>query len=283
MTKVLSIINQKGGLGKTTVTLNLADTFTTILNKKKEDRVKVLLIDNDPQGSLSSVFYDVENQLEEDQTLIRIYDIKPEFSSNCILKTKNENLFIVPNFFFTNKFEMSLLQSINGRMRLKKFIESICGDFEYVFIDNSPSLGVFTANALIASDFLIIPTELSNYSIKGLRDVIDTFVEAKEANSNLELAGILINKFEKMSKDSSFLKDKLYKTYGENVFTTLIHKAEDLKKAENRNRSIGEYKKNSRAYREFRLLALEILSKINKDNSLFDEKSFYENAETDEE
>ncbi len=123
---IISIINHKGGVGKTTTLLNIASAMSFLSQKKelKSNGLKVLLIDNDPQGSLSSFFYNIDDQLEDQDTILSIYNDKPNYSDRIILETKIDNIDIVCNMFLTNAKESSLINSINGMYRIKNFIQN---------------------------------------------------------------------------------------------------------------------------------------------------------------
>lgn len=261
---VLSIINHKGGVGKTTTLLNIASAMSFLSQKKeikKISELKVLLIDNDPQGSLSSFFYNIDDQLEDKDTILAIYNDKPTYSDNIILETKIENIDIVCNMFLTNAKESSLINSINGMYRIKNFIQNCCSDYDYVLIDNSPSFNIFTKNALIATDYCIIPSELTRLSTNGINEIIETIISVKEINQTIQLLGILINKFEIRNNTHKIYRDKMFKQFGDSILDTEIHSAVVFQHAERMKKTVVHTDKSSRAYKEYVQLATEIMFK----------------------
>lgn len=260
---IISIINHKGGVGKTTTLLNIASAMSFLSQKKelKSNGLKVLLIDNDPQGSLSSFFYNIDDQLEDQDTILSIYNDKPNYSDRIILETKIDNIDIVCNMFLTNAKESSLINSINGMYRIKNFIQNCCQQYDYVLIDNSPSFNVFTKNALIATDYCIIPSELTRLSTNGINEIIETIISVKEINQTIELLGILINKFEIRNNTHKIYRDKMFKQFGDSILDTEIHSAVVFQHAERMKKTVVQTDKSSRAYKEYVQLATEIMFK----------------------
>jgi len=236
----------------------------SFLSQKKElksNGLKVLLIDNDPQGSLSSFFYNIDDQLEDQDTILSIYNDKPNYSDRIILETKIDNIDIVCNMFLTNAKESSLINSINGMYRIKNFIQNCCQQYDYVLIDNSPSFNVFTKNALIATDYCIIPSELTRLSTNGINEIIETIISVKEINQTIELLGILINKFEIRNNTHKIYRDKMFKQFGDSILDTEIHSAVVFQHAERMKKTVVQTDKSSRAYKEYVQLATEIMFK----------------------
>lgn len=261
---IISIINHKGGVGKTTTLLNIASAMSFISQKKEvktNTKFKTLLIDNDPQGSLSSFFYNIDDQLEDKDTILAIYDEKPNYTKDIILETKIENVDIVCNMFLTNAKESSLINSINGMYRIKNFINNCCLDYDYILIDNSPSFNVFTKNALISTHFCILPTELTRLSTNGIHEIIETIISVKEVNQDIKLLGILINKYEIRNNTHKIYRDKMYKQFGDSILDTEIHSAVVFQHAERMKKTVVQTDKSSRAYKEYVQLATEIMFK----------------------
>lgn len=262
---VISVINHKGGTGKTTTTFNLAEAMSFIMNKKEKSPAKILLIDNDPQASLTNFFYDSDTDLEEDDTIIRIYKNIPDYNEEIILQTDNPDIHLVANMFFCTNYEYTLLNEI-GIFRIKNFILKCASDYDIIMIDNAPKFDIFTRNALASSDHVLIPTELTRLSILGIKDIIGVLEALKvELNPLINVLGILINKLDERAKTHHVIKELLYKELGKNILTTEIHQAASLQNAERKKMSIVEYDKNTRAHKEFSQLARELLNKMDFD------------------
>ncbi len=260
---VISVINHKGGTGKTTLSFNLSDAMSYVLNTKEKLNKKILLIDNDPQASLTSFFYNSEEDLDDKDTIVSIYQENPVYSSDIILATKNENLDVVTNMFLCTTKESALNSSIDGHFRIKKFISKVCSEYDIIFIDNSPYFSSFTNNALFASDYVIIPTMLTRLSITGIAEILKNIASVQDnINPQLTLLGILINMLDERYKSHYVTREMLYKQFGDLVFITEIHVSASIQKAEIKKQTMVDYSKNSRAYKEYIQLAKEILNNM---------------------
>lgn len=181
MGKIISIANNKGGVGKTTTTLNLA-TALTKLNKK------VLMLDLDPQASLS-----VNYGLEPLETHNSIYNVfMDELEINEIICKLEENLYLVPATIELSKVELNLISRLSRETILKKKLNAIVNNFDYILIDNSPSLGLLTINSLVASDYVIAPMDPTYLSLRGLEILNEVVDQVKEINENLQFMGVII-------------------------------------------------------------------------------------------
>lgn len=181
MGKIISIANNKGGVGKTTTTLNLA-TALTKLNKK------VLMLDLDPQASLS-----VNYGLEPLETHNSIYNVfMDELEINEIICKLEENLYLVPATIELSKVELNLISRLSRETILKKKLNTIVNNFDYILIDNSPSLGLLTINSLVASDYVIAPMDPTYLSLRGLEILNEVVDQVKEINENLQFMGVII-------------------------------------------------------------------------------------------
>lgn len=201
--KVISIINQKGGVGKTTSTYNIASVLAM-------NGHKVLMIDSDSQASLTLMT--ANDPLAIENNLCSVYDGKA--IEECIYQTKIENLSMISSSLALAKTESMLMSVTIGReTKIKKALSRIEKSFDFVVIDCPPALGLLTINNLVASDYVVAPCETTALSIYALDDLKDTIDEIKEINSNLEFLGVIATKFDKrINKDKEIL-DELKKDY----------------------------------------------------------------------
>lgn len=261
--KTISILNFKGGVGKTILTYNLAFALEYILNSKMKIKSKILIVDNDPQASLTTLFYQPEDEFEINDTIAAIYDAKPAFKKNIIKKTENPNIDLLPNIFFTAANEKHLISNIEGHFRLKTFIKNVCKDYSIVLIDCAPSFSVFTSNALIASKHVVIPTILTRLSSDGILSILEHIRTTQEnINPNLNLLGILINAVDNRLKNHVVFKEVLYRQFSDIILFSEIHNAAVIQNAERKKQSVIGTDKTTRAYKEFIQLGKEILHKI---------------------
>ncbi|MDD4156824.1 MAG: ParA family protein [Candidatus Cloacimonetes bacterium] len=261
---VISLINHKGGTGKTLSTLNLAEALKNVLAKKMKVNGKILLIDNDPQASLTSFFYNIEEELEPNDTIIALYNHEPFFTKDIILQTSIKDVDLVANMFSCGTKEKALSSLLDGNFRLKDFIKKFCGNYNFILIDNSPFISAFTNNAFIASDAIIIPTIPTRLSIIGIKEILKNIQAVQErVNSELTLLGILINMLDERIKTHQVASELLVRAFGETVFHTSVHHSAALQKAEERKLSIAAHDRTARAYKEYYTLATEILARYN--------------------
>lgn len=221
--KIISIVNQKGGVGKTTTTVNLA-TACAVLHQ-----VKVLVIDLDPQGNTSTFFG--FSQKDRDKTIYDVlidgYPIK-----KAINKTFVDNLSIITSNLDLSAAELELASIKDREFILKEKINSISGEFDLVMVDCPPSLGLLTINALSASDSLIIPMQCEFFSLEGLSHLINTVELIQEnLNKSLSISGIVLTMYDRRNKLTEQVENDVRGFLGEKVYKTNIPRNVKLSEA----------------------------------------------------
>lgn len=253
MGKIISIANQKGGVGKTTTSVNLGACLA-YLGKR------VLLIDIDPQGNATSGVgiekADVDNC---------IYDLIVEDvdAKNVIKSTTMENLDVIPATIQLAGAEIELVPTISREVRLKRAIESIKPNYDYILIDCPPSLGLLTINALTASDSVIIPVQCEYYALEGLSQLLNTIrLVQKHLNADLMIEGVLLTMLDARTNLGIQVIDEVKKYFQDKVYQTIIPRNIRLSEAPSHGQPIILYDVKSRGAEVYLELAKEVV-KIN--------------------
>ncbi|AZT91577.1 ParA family protein [Caldicellulosiruptor changbaiensis] len=255
MARVVAVVNQKGGVGKTTTCVNLS----AAISKKGK---KVLAVDCDPQGNLTSGFGIDKKSLEKTiyDVLIGSADIK-----EVIIKDKFENLDILPSNVNLAGSEIELVSVIAREYRLKSAIESVKSEYDYIFIDCPPSLGLLTLNALAASDSVIIPIQCEYYALEGLSQLSSTInLVRKHLNKHLEIDGVVLTMFDSRTNLSLEVVEEVKKYFGEKVFLSIIPRNVRLSEAPSFGLPGIFYDPDSKGARAYIELADEYLNKVKK-------------------
>lgn len=261
---VISTINNKGGTGKTTLTINLSHALA---NKGK----KVLIIDQDPQSNSSSVLLPAPLSHLGERTLYDLYSGTDMPVQNCIYKTQYDDLFIMPNMSITASLEHKLYQDVASSYLLgKKIIRQVKDDYDFIFFDCPPTLGMWVLIALISSDCAIIPIEAgSKYSLDGLVAAIDAIESvSKTANPNLRFLRLLINRIDLRTSASKVTVDFIKTRFGTNrVFETSIPENTQIKQAELSGKTVLRHAPQSVGAKRYRELAEEFLQIVDSENA----------------
>ncbi|RLF90817.1 ParA family protein [Thermococci archaeon] len=251
MATVISIANQKGGVGKTTLTLNLGHALA---NRGK----KVLMVDVDPQFNLTFGLIGLDVLKYESNNVGTLLTKESEVGDSMI--EISENLHLVPSHLNLSQKEIEIINSYNRERRLEKALKPVLPDYDYVLIDNPPSMGIFLVNSLTTSDYVLIPLELSYFGVIGMQLMFNLMRMIKEeTNEHLSLMGIVPNKFTRQTKVPKTRLKELKETYPNVPLLTTIPQSIALEKAQSQGLSIFEFEGDGRAAKAFLKLANEVI------------------------
>lgn len=249
MSKIIAVVNQKGGVGKTTTTVNLC----AALAKKGK---KVLLIDEDPQGNATSGVGISKNQEKS------VYDviINETPIEETILKTNIKKLYICPSNIDLAGAEVELVSMMAREGRLKEKLEYIKDEYDYIFVDCPPSLGLLTINALTAADSLIIPIQCEYYALEGVGQLMNTInLIKKQLNRDLYIEGVVLTMNDARTNLSNQVISEVKKFFKNNVYKTIIPRNVKLSEAPSFGMPITTYAPLSKGARCYEKLAQEII------------------------
>ena len=251
MGKIISISNQKGGVGKTTTSVSLAASLG-ILEKK------VLLIDADPQGNASSGI-----GINSEDFNYSIYDVllKNCKAKDAVIKTSSPNLDLIPANIDLVAIEIELIDIPKREYVFKSVFSDIINDYDFLIIDCPPSLGLITLNALTASNSVIIPIQCEYYALEGLGKLLNTIKGVQNVHNNiLEIEGILLTMFDSRLRLSNQVKEDVKKHFGNMVFNTIIPRNVSLGEAPSHGESIIVYNATSKGSKSYIKFAQEIIN-----------------------
>ncbi|HHV42864.1 MAG TPA: ParA family protein [Clostridiaceae bacterium] len=250
MGNVISVVNQKGGVGKTTTAVNLA----AYLGKRMQ---KTLLIDADPQANATSGLG--FSKKEQSKTIYEVM-VNQLPLHEAILETEYRNLSLCPANIDLIGAEIELVSLIERELVLSEAIKTIVDEYDYIIVDCPPSLGLMTVNALSASNSILIPIQAEYYALEGLELLIGTFNRIKlSSNPNLEILGIVITMFDTRTQLAHQVEAEVRKHFPNQVFKTVIPRNVRLSEAPSYGRPILAYDKWSRGARAYDALAKEII------------------------
>ena len=241
-TKVLAIMNQKGGVGKSTTAVNLAAALG-------ERKYKVLVVDFDPQGNTTSGLGVDKQSIEES-----VYDV--------ILNTTSQRVFLLPSTIHLAGAETELVSVIAREMRLKDALAGVRDSFDYVLIDCPPSLGILTINALTACDELLIPIQCEFYALEGVTKLLESMKMVKaHLNPDLDIFGVLMTMYDSRTSLSKQVAEEVKNYFGDKMFKTMIPRNVRLSEAPSYGMSMIEYDKSSKGAEAYRDLAKEVIKR----------------------
>lgn len=252
MHKVVTIANQKGGVGKTTTAINLAAGVAVA-------EYTTLLIDIDPQAnSTSGLGVDARGSVKNAYDVI-INDVSPR---DVIVKTEMPFLSLLPSNINLVGAEVELVDMENREMILKNIVNKVRNEYDFIFIDCPPSLGLLTLNGLVAGDSVLIPVQCEYYALEGLGQLLNTInIIQKNLNPKLEIEGVLLTMFDSRLRLSNQIVEEVRKYFGDKAFSTIISRNVRLSEAPSYGKPILLYEAVSSGARNYMELAKEFLKR----------------------
>jgi len=249
--KIIAIVNQKGGVGKTTTAVNLS---TALAQKGK----KVLLIDEDPQGNATSGFGIDKNVEKSTYDLI----INEDKIQDIVIKTSIKNLFVCPSNINLAGAEVELVSIENRENRLKEKLKEVKEKFNYIIIDCPPSLGLLTINSLTAADSILIPIQCEYYALEGVGQLMNTInIVKKQLNKELYIEGVVLTMNDSRTNLSNQVVSEVKVFFKDNVYKTIIPRNVKLSEAPSYGKPIGTYAPRSKGAKCYEKLANELIKK----------------------
>lgn len=255
MSSILAIVNQKGGVGKTTTSVNLS-SYLALKGKK------ILVVDIDPQGNTTSGF-----GLEKKELQSTIYNvlIDGEDILSCIHKTGRKNLSICPSNIDLAGAEIEMVSLFSRETILKRALQSVIKDFDFIILDCPPSLGLLTINALTAATGVIVPIQSEYYALEGLTQLLDTInIVKKHLNPSLDIFGVVVTMFDSRTQLSHQVTGEIKKYFGEKLFKAIIPRNVRLSEAPSYGMAINEYDNRSKGADSYEFLAKEVIKRASR-------------------
>jgi chromosome partitioning protein len=249
---IVSIANQKGGVGKTTTAINLAAALAMRGRR-------TLLIDMDPQSNSSMSYLDI-------RTVERsLYDVLSDTQcslGDVVVESNVKHLMVAPARIALAKLEAKLVGEMDAHFRLKDRLDPIRDDYEFIVIDCPPTLGLLTANALVASSHLLVPIQSSYFALEGTDDLLETVEKVRaRANPDLRLLGVLITMHDRRTAIARDIRNQIRAVFGDLVFTTVISKSVRLEESPAYKESIFTFAPESSGATEYYRLCEEVIER----------------------
>ncbi len=255
MSKIISLANQKGGVGKTTTSINLSAALAA-------QGKRVLLIDADPQANTSSGLGVEIRELDNTIYECLVNGVDPH---SAIIQTKTKNLSLIPSHIDLVGAEIEMLNMEQREQLLKKLLQQVRDEYDYILIDCSPSLGLITVNALTASDSVIIPVQCEFFALEGIAKLLNTIKIIKsKLNPNLKIEGFLLTMFDNRLRLSNQVYEEVKRHFGDLVFNTVISLNVRLSEAPSHGLSVLDYDPHSKGAQNYIALAKEVIKRSNK-------------------
>ncbi len=253
--RIVAVANQKGGVGKTTTAVNLASGLSLL-------GYRTLLVDLDPQANATMTFVPLENI---DQHIYDVLMSRNGTVDHIIQQSSLEKLDVVPARIGLAKLESQLMGEIDAYYRLKDRLHPVLDRYDFIVIDTPPALGLLTVNALVASQWVLVPIQVSFYALEGTEDLLETISKVKQhANPDLSIIGVVVTMVDRRTVMSRDVLEQVHSMFGPLVFKTSISRSVRLEESPAYRECIHTYAPNSTSAREYKQLAQEVVQRVEK-------------------